>query len=93
MNEKELYHVLTLLLHPTAKPTAVLTNPSIPLAPLFPTTQIKRKNSSESKIIAEVLRVKGDHPCPYMSASRIGILFPMKRAVSHESASEIIRVT
>lgn len=85
--------VLTRLLHPTAKPTAVLIKPSIPLAPLFPTTQIKRKNGSEFKIIAAVLCVHLDHPCPYMSASRIAILFPTKRAVSYESASEIIRAT
>lgn len=79
----------TLLLHPTAKPIAVLSKPSIPLAPLFPATDTHLHGNSVFNIISAILWLSLFQLHPYISASRITMLFPIKRALSDESASEI----
>lgn len=77
------------MLLPTAKPMAVLSSPSIPLAPLLPATLIQLNGKSESNMREVTLLLHIDLPCPYISASRIGILFPRKREDSEEIASDI----
>jgi hypothetical protein len=76
-------------LQPTAKPTAVLSNPSIPLAPLFPATRIQWHGSSEYNIVAAILWIPSDQLSPYISKSRIAMLFPTKRADLYDSVSAI----
>uniref|UniRef100_A0A7C8YFF2 Uncharacterized protein n=1 Tax=Opuntia streptacantha TaxID=393608 RepID=A0A7C8YFF2_OPUST len=76
--------IFTLFLHPTANPAAVLSKPSIPLAPRLPATFIPQSGNSNQG----ALPVQFTIPLAYMSASRIGILFPMNKAVSETSMSE-----
>lgn len=83
----------TRLLHPTANPIAVLSNPSIPLAPLLPTTHNPWHGTSQLDILDAELIVDFTQPRPYMSASRMTMLFPINKATSLANASDITCTT
>lgn len=85
--------ILTRLLHPTAYPIAVLNNPSIPLAPLFPDTRIPWHGSSRLDKKAAKLVVEFAQPRPYISASRMTMLFPRNKLSSLWRDSETTRAT